>query len=121
MQWEAICRAKKKGCKFYNFGGISPIGQAPNPKSQILNNNQISNSKSKNENLVIENSMKNENLPAGRQGLKLKIDQTHAWSGITRFKLGFAPEGKYLHYPSAFDIIYQPALYWAYKFIKKFK
>jgi len=45
----------------------------------------------------------------------------HAWSGITRFKQGFAPNEKVIHYPNCFDIPLNGSLYSFYKLIKLFR
>lgn len=45
--------------------------------------------------------------------------ENHPWSGITRFKMGFAPNGDIVHYPGAFDLIYQPFWYKIYTLIRK--
>lgn len=47
-----------------------------------------------------------------------KLDENHPWAGITRFKMGFAPNGKILHYPKCFEMPIQKSLYTAYKMIK---
>lgn len=40
------------------------------------------------------------------------VNANHAWSGITRFKLGFG--GEVVHYPDSFDLVVQPAAYTIY-------
>ena len=51
--------------------------------------------------------------------------KNHPWSGITRFKTGFVNQNfngeNFLHYPDAYDIIYQRGMYWIYKLVKKLK
>lgn len=41
-------------------------------------------------------------------------DTTHSWSGITKFKLGFSPDTKPVHYPGTFDIILDSHWYLLY-------
>ena len=48
-----------------------------------------------------------------------QIDIHHSWAGITRFKLGFAPEGRIINYPDALDLIYRPFWYKIYSLKKK--
>ncbi len=43
------------------------------------------------------------------------------WPGITRFKMGFAPEGKIVNYPPAFIKVYQPFWYAIYSIFKRLK
>jgi lipid II:glycine glycyltransferase (peptidoglycan interpeptide bridge formation enzyme) len=45
----------------------------------------------------------------------------NAWAGITRFKLGFAPDTKPMEFLGSYDIIVSPARYWLYRFIQRFK
>jgi lipid II:glycine glycyltransferase (peptidoglycan interpeptide bridge formation enzyme) len=42
----------------------------------------------------------------------------HPWAGITKFKTGFAPEGNFLHYPDALDLILKPFWYRIYGLIR---
>ncbi|PIP21504.1 MAG: hypothetical protein COX39_02510 [Candidatus Nealsonbacteria bacterium CG23_combo_of_CG06-09_8_20_14_all_40_13] len=42
----------------------------------------------------------------------------HRWSGITRFKLGFAPDRQVLHYPPAYIFVFQPFWWQIYKKLK---
>ncbi len=96
IQWQAIRDGKKSGCKFYDFWGISPQS----------GETQTSDLKSQNKSaLEIENC-------------KLKID-SHPWAGITRFKTGFAQNGKIIHYPPCEEIVYQRLWYFLYKLLKK--
>jgi len=51
---------------------------------------------------------------------KLKIkNEEHPWNGITRFKLGFAPKGRYVEYSQAQDIVSKGFWYSLYKILKK--
>jgi lipid II:glycine glycyltransferase (peptidoglycan interpeptide bridge formation enzyme) len=112
MQWESIKRAKKKGCKLYNFGGVSPLKNTELENKLITEQNGI--------NQVLSDLNKSEII-----NLKSKISTNHSWGGITRFKTGFINQNflqeNFLHYPDAYDIIYQRGMYWIYKLIKKLK
>ncbi|EKD55987.1 MAG: methicillin resistance protein [uncultured bacterium] len=112
MQWEAIKCAKKKGCKWYNFGGVAPLNNAEHGnKLDTEQRGIIQNLSESNKSEIINH--------------KSKISTNHSWSGITRFKMGFINQNfnqeNFLHYPDAYDIVYQPALYWMYKIVKKYK
>jgi len=114
MQWKAILRSKELGLKWYNFGGIASQNKNLNLKNQ-------------NENLKI----KNLSLPAGplrrieASEAGFEFNHDHPWAGITRFKTGFAPPkvgaSFILHYPGAYDIIFQRGWHAIYKLSKKFK
>lgn len=107
LQWEAIKDAKKNGFKMYDFWGIAPLREITNSKSQIINKSQIQNSNNLNKN----------------QDSKFEIcDPKHPWQGITRFKLGFAPNTKtgiYVEYPGCFEISYGKKRYLLYSMFKK--
>jgi len=45
----------------------------------------------------------------------------HPWAGISRFKRGFAPEGREIHLPGAFDLPLKGFSYKMYKLLKKAK
>jgi lipid II:glycine glycyltransferase (peptidoglycan interpeptide bridge formation enzyme) len=51
----------------------------------------------------------------------IKVNENHPWFGITRFKLGFAPQGRVVQYPSALDLIFRPFWYTIYSLAKKSK
>lgn len=51
----------------------------------------------------------------------LEPDINHPWYGITKFKLGFAPKGQFIHYPDALDLIFQPFWYRVYGLLKRSK
>jgi len=99
LQWQMITEAKNEGYKWYDFWGTAPLKQEiTNAKLQNTNKTQISNNKYK---------IKNEE---------------HAWAGITRFKLGFAPTettGKYIKYPGCFELSYGKKRYFLYSMFKK--
>ncbi len=111
-QWIAIKQAKKRRCTEYDFWGVSPLKrEIPNPKSQITNKSQIPNSKIEKLNHLKLN-----------KNLKFKIKNSgHSWSGITRFKLGFAPKGRYVEFPDCYEIPYQKAMYNLYQSYKKIR
>jgi len=41
------------------------------------------------------------------------------WPGVTRFKVGFAPEQSLTEYVGAYDLAINPLLYFVYKLIRK--
>lgn len=43
------------------------------------------------------------------------------WTGITRFKVGFAPATESTLFPGTYDIIFSPARYWSYYLLTKIK
>ena len=45
----------------------------------------------------------------------------NSWVGITRFKLGFAPNVKPIEFPGSYDIIISPFWYSLYRFIQRLK
>ena len=58
-------------------------------------------------------------------GIARSGEKKDSWTGITRFKMGFAPEdskfARYVQYIGAFDIIYSKFWYWLIKFAKRAK
>jgi lipid II:glycine glycyltransferase (peptidoglycan interpeptide bridge formation enzyme) len=44
-----------------------------------------------------------------------------SWSGITKFKIGFAPGAKFTQFPGCYDIILKPARYNLYRALQKIK
>ena len=46
---------------------------------------------------------------------------TNKWAGITRFKLGFAPNTKTIEFPGSYDMIVSPVKYKIYRIIQKIK
>lgn len=48
-------------------------------------------------------------------------EQNNNWAGITRFKLGFAPNTKPIEFPGSYDIIINPMKYWLYRIIQRVK
>lgn len=61
----------------------------------------------------------NDQFPISKQIQNYEIDKFHPWAGITRFKLGFAPEGRIINYPDALDLIYRPFWYKIYSLKKR--
>lgn len=49
-------------------------------------------------------------------GIAPDTDSTHPLAGVTRFKCGFG--GSRLTYPGAYDIVFKPSLYRAYRILK---
>jgi len=47
--------------------------------------------------------------------------ENHSWSGITRFKKGFAPDAPIIHYPDCIEIPTRPTFYSIYKLYKSAK
>ena len=45
----------------------------------------------------------------------------NTWSGITKFKTGFAPETKSIEFPGCYDIVLNPAKYNLYRALQKIK
>jgi lipid II:glycine glycyltransferase (peptidoglycan interpeptide bridge formation enzyme) len=55
-----------------------------------------------------------------RNNLK-RSDRYGSWSGITKFKLGFAPNIKPIEFPGCYDIIINPMKYKLYRITQKIK
>ena len=45
----------------------------------------------------------------------------NSWSGITKFKTGFAPDTEPIQFPGSYDIILKPAGYNLYRALQKIK
>lgn len=92
LQWKQIQDAKTAGCAKYDFGGIST-----NYESRT-------------------------NIPARIATRSIAGGRiTNKWSGITRFKLGFAPNTNPVEFPGSHDIIVSPSRYKLYRFIQRMK
>ena len=91
LQWRAIQEAKQKGCTKYDFGGVKTT-------------------------LSSSTSPTSPSIPLLR-----KEREVGSWSGITRFKIGFAPDTKPIEFPGSYDIVISPMKYWLYRFIQKIK
>ncbi len=46
---------------------------------------------------------------------------TNSWSGITKFKSGFAPDVEPIRFPGCYDIVLNPGKYWLYRILRKVK
>jgi peptidoglycan pentaglycine glycine transferase (the first glycine) len=53
-------------------------------------------------------------------GIKIGLAD-NSWSGITKFKTGFAPETKPVEFPGCYDIILNPIKYSLYRLLRKIK
>lgn len=73
LQWEQIRVAKQRGCRWYDFGGVSVSSEIKNHKSKIT-----------------------------------------AWTGITRFKLGFSSTAVPRVFPGCYDLIIDQKRYGLY-------
>jgi lipid II:glycine glycyltransferase (peptidoglycan interpeptide bridge formation enzyme) len=100
LQWQAIKDAKKAGYKFYDFGGV---------KTEISNS----------PNYLISNQTQNPNNQIDKN-TRYQIPDT-SWSGITKFKLGFAPETEPIKFPGSFDLIIKPQKYLPYRLVSQLK
>ena len=54
-------------------------------------------------------------------GIKVKNKNGKSWAGITRFKLGFAPNTQTIEFPGSYDIIICPIRYWMYRIMQRLK
>lgn len=119
LQWEAIKDAKKLGYKLYDFWGISPL------KREITNDTCLDSEVDSRRKLQISNKSKirNSNNQNKMRDSKFQIsNNNHPWYGISRFKLGFAPNtktGVYVEYPGCFEISYGKKRYMLYSMFKK--
>jgi lipid II:glycine glycyltransferase (peptidoglycan interpeptide bridge formation enzyme) len=62
-------------------------------------------------------------LDAQKRGFKhydfFGVDEAK-WPGVTRFKVGFAPEKPFTEFVGAYDFVYDKFWYWAYKVVRQF-
>ena len=91
LQWQAIKDAKEVGCLRYDFGGVKSI--SPHPAFQAT-------------------------LSRWERGLGGEVN---SWSGITKFKTGFAPTTEPVIFPGSYDIIIDRKKYYLYRIIQKMK
>jgi len=56
-----------------------------------------------------------------KKNLKSKIQNPNSWTGITRFKIGFAPNTEPIRFPGCYDIILRPVKYNLYRGLQKIK
>lgn len=99
LQWQAMKDAKERGCKWYDLGGVNIL------KPEICNLKPE----------VRELKLKNENVT----GYGLRV--TGNWSGITKFKTGFAPNAEPVAFPGSYDIVINPWKYYMYKTVQYIK
>ncbi|TSC93119.1 MAG: femAB family protein [Candidatus Berkelbacteria bacterium Licking1014_85] len=107
LQWQAIKDAKSAGMKWYDFWGVKIKSEARSTKLETNSNDQNP-----------ENSKHVSDFGFRISDFPFEIDHNHKWAGITRFKLGFAANGKLIEYPQAVDLIIKPILYKIYKIVK---
>lgn len=103
LQWQQIKDAKAAGCTRYDFGGI---------KTQISNFE-----------LRISKQYPNSNNQKTKQNqlnTQYPIPNT-AWTGITKFKIGFSPNTKSIVFPGSYDIVIDTMRYNSYRLIQKIK
>ena len=51
----------------------------------------------------------------------INIKEDNSWQGITRFKLGFCPEGQIIDFPGCWDIVINKRRYFIYRVLQYFK
>ena len=103
LQWRAIREAKKRGCTKYDFGGIKT---PTSPSSPLLGKGE---------------GRKNLLLDKEKVSRLAGSDKVGGWAGITRFKLGFAPDTMPTEFPGSYDIVISSTRYWLYRSIQKIK
>lgn len=119
LQWHAILEAKSRGCKHYDFLGISPpettddASQNSSSKSKLATL-QDKSSKSASPQLSI--TPKTNKKPHNSSS---KSTSPHPWHGVTKFKKKFG--GTPITYISAEEYSFKKLLYLAYKLYKKRK
>lgn len=102
LQWQAICDAKKAEFTEYDFWGVAP----PKDLEKKIGSRKIE---------VLEGKPKYEPDIA-----RMILENTdHPWAGITRFKFGFAPNGKIVHYPGCFEVVFRQGRYLLYSFLRR--
>lgn len=93
LHWEAIKRAKEKGCKYYDLLAVNP-GDVDRSQSTVNRNE--------------ENSVNGERLSVN-----------HKYSGITRFKEQFG--GRKVHITGSYDLVFKPTWYKLFKTAEKYR
>lgn len=104
LQWRAIQDAKKKGCRWYDFGGVfvSDKSQETGDKQEETSNKEQETGDEK----------------SGRFSCRLlPVACRHAWAGITTFKQGFCPQTESTRFPGTYDIVLSPWRYRTYRFL----
>lgn len=102
LQWQAIRDAKKAGIEEYDFWGVAP----PKDFEKKIDSHAIK-------------------VPEGKPEYEPDIakliqeNTDHPWAGITRFKFGFAPNGKIVHYPGCFEVVFRQGRYLLYSFLRR--
>jgi peptidoglycan pentaglycine glycine transferase (the first glycine) len=54
-------------------------------------------------------------------GVKTGDAGRKSWEGITKFKIGFAPETEPSQFPGCWDIVLSPTKFWLYRILRKIK
>ena len=109
LQWQAILDAKKRGLKYYDFGGIEAVetGHTPVKSQKSSHFAEATRDKKVKSQLGVEEC---ELIPAPG---KLQ--------GITKFKLGFSPKTQPFRTAGSYDIILNKPKYWLYRFLQRVK
>ncbi|KKQ27658.1 MAG: Methicillin resistance protein [Candidatus Magasanikbacteria bacterium GW2011_GWC2_37_14] len=107
LQWEGLKLGKSLDCENYDFWGVAPFFEIDKHPDFFVAELVDSHS----------NSPHFKNQDTYQSFGKYFWHKKHAWSGVTKFKVGFG--GNYREYPQACDIIFKPFFYKLYKFAKK--
>jgi lipid II:glycine glycyltransferase (peptidoglycan interpeptide bridge formation enzyme) len=91
LQWRAIQDAKKKECRWYDFGGVS-TPQKTEHEIRNVEHQEVS---------------------------KREKTDKKEWEGITRFKQGFCPGTESISFPGTYDIVLSEWKYRVYRGIRK--
>ena len=105
LQWRAIQDAKKRGCAWYDLGGVAThnsqlVTQNLQPKTQCPK-------------LVIQNPKS--------KAPNSKLQTPSSWEGITKFKTGFCPDAEPICFPGTYDIVVKPWKYQLYRTLSGIK
>ncbi len=90
LQWQQILDAKKKGCRFYDFGGV----KIDKIESKKTNDFHVPHS---------------------------TFCAQDSRQGITRFKVGFAPEVQPIVFSGSYDVVLNFKKYHIYRFLEKIR
>jgi lipid II:glycine glycyltransferase (peptidoglycan interpeptide bridge formation enzyme) len=101
LQWEAICEAKKRGLKYYDFWGIMPLATE-----------KLKNQKTEEQELLLSSLV--------NKLFSFRPQWTN-WAGITRFKRGFAPHVAPTCYIGSQDLPYSKFWYFLFNLAHKIK
>lgn len=116
LQWRAVQDAKKRGCKWYDLGGIDTDSYGRN--TDLHGKENVAPRKHPRF-FGVKYQMSN----AVPRGLKF-VERLYAvkcsqdWSGITRFKRGFCPDAKPIRFPGTYDIVLAPIRYRVYRILR---